>query len=215
MATSFKRSRARTAALCAPDPVASHHWPTPLPEIPGHSQASLGQSLVGMQIRCKAACRWRLCFLVLHLGPKPSRAMLPILWPCFMTGPESCTQRGRSGPWELQLYKAVRQLGQALGGAKGCWERRGSEGGPGPGRPLLHFIPAWYQRASVLVIASREGISVVAPLRSPVLSARETYLLGGFPLSPGLNRAQEHSQRNRENLPPVRRRCSSAHLFRF
>ena len=51
---------------------------------------------------------------------------------------------------------------------------------------------------------------MVAPLRSPVLSARETYLLGSFPLSPGLNRTQEHSQGNRENLPPVRRRCSSA-----
>ena len=47
MVTSFKRSRARTAALCAPNPEAGHHQPTPLPETPGHSQASLGQSLVG------------------------------------------------------------------------------------------------------------------------------------------------------------------------
>ena len=54
----------------------------------------------------------------------------------------------RSGPWELQLYKAIRQLGQALAGgglggvAKGCWERRGSEGGPGwgvlPSAPSPH-----------------------------------------------------------------------------
>ena len=75
--------------------------------------------------------------MALRLGPKPSGATLPILWPRFVTGPESCTQRGRSGPWELQLYKAVRQLGQALGwevGAEGCWERRGSEGGPGRGQ---------------------------------------------------------------------------------
>lgn len=55
----------------------------------------------------------------------------------------------------------------------------------------------------------------MAPLHSLVLSARETYLLGGFPLCPGLSRAQEHSQRNHENLPPVLRPCSSAHLFRF
>ena len=47
MVTSFKRSCARTAALCAPNPAAGHHQPTPLPETPGHSQASLGQSLVG------------------------------------------------------------------------------------------------------------------------------------------------------------------------
>ena len=31
----------------APDPAAGHCQPTPLPETPGHSQASLGQSLVG------------------------------------------------------------------------------------------------------------------------------------------------------------------------
>ena len=47
MATSFKRSHARTAALSAPDPSAGHPQPTPLSEAPGHSQASLGQSLLG------------------------------------------------------------------------------------------------------------------------------------------------------------------------
>ena len=46
MATSFKRSHACTAALSAPDPAAGHRWPTPLPKTPGHSWASLGQSLV-------------------------------------------------------------------------------------------------------------------------------------------------------------------------
>ena len=47
MATSFKRSRAHTAALNAPDPAADHRRPSPPPETPGHSQASLSQSLVG------------------------------------------------------------------------------------------------------------------------------------------------------------------------
>ena len=47
MATSFKRSHACTATLSAPNPAAGHHRPTPLLETPGHSQASLGQSLVG------------------------------------------------------------------------------------------------------------------------------------------------------------------------
>ena len=40
--TSFKRSHARTA----PNLAAGHYWPTPPPETPGHSQGSLGQSLV-------------------------------------------------------------------------------------------------------------------------------------------------------------------------
>ena len=47
MATSFKRSHECTAALSAPDPAAGHHPPMPPLETPGHSQASLGQSLAG------------------------------------------------------------------------------------------------------------------------------------------------------------------------
>ena len=47
MATSFKRSHACTAILTAPNPAAGPRRPTPLPETPGRSQASLGQSLVG------------------------------------------------------------------------------------------------------------------------------------------------------------------------
>ena len=45
--TSFKRSHAHIATFHAPDPAAGHCQPTPLPETPGHSQTSLGQSLVG------------------------------------------------------------------------------------------------------------------------------------------------------------------------
>ena len=47
-ATSFKRSHARTAALSAPSPAAGHRWPTPQLETLRHSQASLGQSLIGL-----------------------------------------------------------------------------------------------------------------------------------------------------------------------
>ena len=46
MAT-FKMSHAGTATLSAPDPAAGYCRPTPSPETPGHSQASLGQSLLG------------------------------------------------------------------------------------------------------------------------------------------------------------------------
>ena len=47
METSFKRSHAGTAALSASDSGAVHSQPTPPLETPGHSQASLGQSLGG------------------------------------------------------------------------------------------------------------------------------------------------------------------------
>ena len=47
MVTSFGRSCAHTATLSAPDPAAGHHWPMPPLETPGHSQTSLGQSLMG------------------------------------------------------------------------------------------------------------------------------------------------------------------------
>ena len=42
-----QRSYACTATLSAPNPAAVHGQPTSLLETPGHSQASLGQSLVG------------------------------------------------------------------------------------------------------------------------------------------------------------------------
>ena len=47
MGTSFKKSHACTAARNAPNPAAGHCWPPPLLEPPGHSQVSLGQSLMG------------------------------------------------------------------------------------------------------------------------------------------------------------------------
>ena len=39
-----------TVALSAPNAVSGHCQPTPPPETPGHSRASLGQSLVGPQL---------------------------------------------------------------------------------------------------------------------------------------------------------------------
>ena len=47
MATSFKSSHTCIATLSAPNPTAGHHRPRSLLETPGHSRASLGQSLVG------------------------------------------------------------------------------------------------------------------------------------------------------------------------
>ena len=47
IATSFKRTNACTIVFSAPDPTAGHCIHMPPPETPGHSQASLAQSLVG------------------------------------------------------------------------------------------------------------------------------------------------------------------------
>ena len=73
METSFKRPQARTATRSDPDPAAGHHWPTSLPETPGHSRASLGQSLVGSLLLSPGSwlhtgfclCPPRVCFPVL------------------------------------------------------------------------------------------------------------------------------------------------------
>ena len=56
IATSFKRSHACTATLSAPNPATGHHHPTPPPETPGHSWASLGQSLVGSLLLYPGFC---------------------------------------------------------------------------------------------------------------------------------------------------------------
>ena len=50
MVTSFQRSHAWTPALSASDPEAGHHWSMPLPEMPGHTRASLGQNLVSLHL---------------------------------------------------------------------------------------------------------------------------------------------------------------------
>ena len=61
MVTSFKRSHACTATLRAPNPVAGHHQPTPLLETPGHSRASLGQSLAGSLLLSPGSWCTRFC----------------------------------------------------------------------------------------------------------------------------------------------------------
>ena len=61
MVTSFKRSHASTATLSDPNPAAGHHLPMPPPETPGHSRASLGQSLVGSLLLSPGSWCTRLC----------------------------------------------------------------------------------------------------------------------------------------------------------
>ena len=52
MVTSFKWSHTGTAALSAPNAAAGYHQPMPPLDTPGHSRASLGQSLVGSLLLC-------------------------------------------------------------------------------------------------------------------------------------------------------------------
>ena len=70
MVTSFKMSHAHTATLSAPNPVAGHRQPTPPPETPGHSQASLGQSLVGSLLLSPGPGAHKVLFV-------PSKSLFP------------------------------------------------------------------------------------------------------------------------------------------
>ena len=72
MVTFFKRSHACTAMLSAPNPAAAHYQPTPPLETPGHSQASLGQSLVGSLLLSPGSWYTRFCLC-------PPRVYFPVL----------------------------------------------------------------------------------------------------------------------------------------
>ena len=67
MATSFKRSHALTAALSA----SGHCQPTPLQETARHSQASLGQSLLGTLLLCPGSwyTQGSVCTLQVSVSP--------------------------------------------------------------------------------------------------------------------------------------------------
>ena len=79
MATSLKRSHAPTATLSVPNPAEGHRRPTPPLETPGHSWASLGQSLVG-------------CCSFL-LGPGVHQVLFMLSKSLF---PQSCVSSGSS-----------------------------------------------------------------------------------------------------------------------
>ena len=72
MATSSKRAYAipRSAAPRAPVPAAGHCRPTPPPETPGYSQASLGQSLVGSLLLSPGPGAHKVLFV-------PSKSLFP------------------------------------------------------------------------------------------------------------------------------------------
>ena len=59
--TSFKRTCACIVVFSAPNPAAGHCRPMPPPETPGHSQASLVQSLVGSLLLSPGSWCTRFC----------------------------------------------------------------------------------------------------------------------------------------------------------
>ena len=71
MVSSFKRFHSCTAALSAPNPGAGHHQPMALLEIPEHSQASLGQSLVGSLLLSPGSWFTQSFVCVLHESVSP------------------------------------------------------------------------------------------------------------------------------------------------
>ena len=78
----IRRPCAGTAALSALDPAAAHCQPTAVPETPVHSQASLGQSLVGSLLLSPGS--W--CTQVLFV---PSKSLFP----------QSCVSSGIKSHW--------------------------------------------------------------------------------------------------------------------
>ena len=65
----LQKSHACTATLSVPNPAAGHHQPTPPLQTPGHSQASLDQSLV-----VTAPFSWVMVHKVLFM---PSKSLFP------------------------------------------------------------------------------------------------------------------------------------------
>ena len=57
MVTSFKKSHECANTPSAPNPAVGQHQPTPPVEPPGHSQASLGQSLVEILLLSLGSCK--------------------------------------------------------------------------------------------------------------------------------------------------------------
>ena len=114
-ATSFQRSHSCTAALSAPDPAAGHSLPTPPLETLRHSQAGLGQSLLGSLLHSPGS--WCAQGFVCALQESVS----PVLWKfCnqiplvskikFPRGSQSLCQIPRLGNllWVLELSNSVR-----------------------------------------------------------------------------------------------------------
>ena len=104
MATSFRRFHDALRTQC-PDPAAGHRWPPPPPETPGHSQASLAQSLVGTLLLSPGSCCTQGFICVLQ------ESVSPVLW-------KFCNQILLASkvkfPWGSQSLCQIPRLGNIL-----------------------------------------------------------------------------------------------------
>ena len=96
---------ANTVVFSAPDPTAGHCQPTPPPETPGHSQASLAQSLVGTLLLSPGSCCTQGFICVLQ------ESVSPVLW-------KFCNQILLASkvkfPWGSQSLCQIPRLGNML-----------------------------------------------------------------------------------------------------
>ena len=114
----FKRAYARTVVFSAPYPMASHCWSTSPPETPGHSQASLVQSLFGSLLLSSGSwCTPRFCLCPPRVLPQSCGSSVIIShWPSnsnslgvlspFTGSPgwEICGPRTFATVWEILWY---------------------------------------------------------------------------------------------------------------
>ena len=98
MVTSFKRFYAGTATFSAPNPSTGHHWPMPPLETPGHSQASLGQSLVGSLLLSPESWCTRFCLC-------PLRVYFPVLCKFWQLCGEVNGNLFQEGLCHTQIFK--------------------------------------------------------------------------------------------------------------
>ena len=96
LATSFKRTYAKAVVFSASDPMAGHCQPTLLPETPGHSQASLVQSLVRSLLFSPGSWDTQcfVCALQESIPPTCGSSVIKSHWPVL--GPFA-----RSPGWEI------------------------------------------------------------------------------------------------------------------
>ena len=148
MAT-FKRSHAGTAALSAPDPAAAYCWPTPSLETPGHSQASLGQFLVGSLLLSPGS--WWIQGFICALQESVSLVLCKFWWLCcrgwgwvgwlMVTSSKSTSTISRSTPpralahgeapcWPVPLQETLKHNSGSV-----------SVGSLGPGEHKIYLSP--------------------------------------------------------------------------
>ena len=104
----LQRICAETVVFSAPDPAAGHCWPPPPLETPGHSQASLAQSLVGTLLLFPGSWYTKgfLCAFQESVSPVLSKFWIKSHWP------------PKSKPWGFSVPLPDPQVGKSVMGPR-------------------------------------------------------------------------------------------------